>query len=51
MLSSEKEKWKSLCESWEQKKYDGTRVEAQVNQASSEINFIISKNNEIVEVN
>ena len=50
-LSAEKEKWRILCEQWEQKKLDGARLDAHLTDACSEITFILSKNNEIADVN
>lgn len=50
-LSAEKEKWRALCEQWENTKADSTRLDRLVEETSTEINFIISKNNEITEVN
>lgn len=50
-LSAEKEKWRALCEQWEHTKADSTRLDRLVEETSTEINFIISKNNEITEVN
>jgi hypothetical protein len=40
-----------LCEQWEQKRQEGLRLEAHISEASSEISFILTKNNEIAEVN
>jgi hypothetical protein len=48
LLSAEKEKWRALCEQVEQKRLEAARAEAQLQDASGEINFIISKNNEII---
>lgn len=50
-LSAEKEKWRLLCEQWETKKQESQRLDAHIAEASSEINFILTKNNEIAEVN
>jgi archaellum component FlaC len=50
-LSAEKERWRGLSEQVEQKKMEVARMEAQVCEASTEINFIMGKNNEIIEVN
>lgn len=51
LLSSEKEKYRSLCEQLEHKRQEAARAESQLQEASAEINFIISKNNEILDVN
>lgn len=50
-LSAEKEKWRMLCEQWDQKKQDAMRLDSHLAEASSEINYILSKNNEIADVN
>jgi Mg2+ and Co2+ transporter CorA len=50
-LSAEKEKWRSLCSQWEQARSESGRLDSLLEDTSSEINFIIAKNNEIVEVN
>lgn len=50
-LSGEKEKWRVLCEQWEQRRQEGARLDAHLSEASAEISFILSKNNEILEVN
>lgn len=51
LLSSEKEKHRALCEQLEQKRQEAARSESQLQEASAEINFIISKNNEILDMN
>lgn len=50
-LSAEKEKWRLLWEQWEQKRQEGARIDAHLSEATAEISFILSKNNEIMEVN
>ena len=51
MLAAEKEKWRALHEQWEQKKQEASRLDNHLKEASSEITFILGKNNEINEVN
>ena len=50
-LSAEKEKWRLLWDQWEQKKQEAARLDSHICEASSEINFVLTKNNEIAEVN
>ena len=50
-LGAEKEKWRQLWEQWEQKKQEAMRLDAHLCEASADINFVLTKNNEIAEVN
>jgi len=50
-LSAEKERWRGLCAQVEQTKADSARFESLLQDASSDINFVLAKNNEIREVN
>ena len=50
-LAAEKEKWRLLWDQWEQKKQEAARLDAHICEASSEINFVLTKNNEIADVN
>lgn len=34
-LSGEKEKWRMLCEQWEQKRQEGARLDAHLSEASA----------------
>lgn len=50
-MSAEKEKWRALVEQLELKRAESARAESLLQDASGEINFILSKNAEIGEVN
>ena len=51
LLAAEKEKWRALHEQWEGKRQESCRLENHLKEASSEITFILGKNNEISGVN
>lgn len=40
-----------MWEQWEQKRQEGVRIDAHLAEATAEISLILSKNNEIMEVN
>lgn len=50
-LTAEKEKWRALCGQLEQAKGESARMDSLLHEAGTDINFILAKNSEIVEVN